>query len=139
VAALHRPVLRYAALLGLPLYAVRTLVPATIDHYWGHIVCGIGATLLIVAAAEGRLTVLGGRMAQGLGRLSYSFYLVHLPLLLLAVSWLPGQPKPLAWALALAAALAVAAMLHWLAELPTQRLGRRLGTLASGRAVRAPV
>jgi len=134
--ALWRPKLRHAALAGLLLYAVRAWVPAMIDHYGGHLVCGLGAALLVVAAAEGRLQLLQGRVAQLLGRLSYGFYLVHLPLLLLAVSWLPRWPLPLAWAVALVAALAVAFVLHRTVERPSQRLGRRVAArLARGGAV----
>ena len=129
-AALWRPRLGHAALAGLLLYAVRAWVPAMIDHYWGHILCGLGAALLILAAADGRLPILQGRVVQALGRLSYAFYLVHLPLLLLAVSWLPSLP--LAWAVALGAALAAAAVLHRTVELPSQRLGRRLAERFGG-------
>ena len=118
--------LRQSVLAGLLLYAVRTWEPALIDQYWGHLLCGLGAALLVAAAAEGRLPLLQRRLPQLLGRLSYGFYLVHLPILLLLVSWMPAAPLLRPAALALVLALAVAALLRRLVELPSLRLGRRL-------------
>ncbi len=98
----------------------------------GDLGFGVGGALLIVLALEtGRLaTALRRRPLPWLGRISYSLYLVHLPVFLASIYGVgPGlQPH---WRPALLPALpALALIAAWLfyrmVEIPAQRLGRRL-------------
>ena len=86
----------------------------------------IGAAVLVVLAIEshGLRRLLERRVPQWLGRVSYSLYLVHLPLLLAAVPLLTGL-VPL-WAEAvviMALSLVGAVVMHALVEAPAIRLG----------------
>ena len=93
---------------------------------------GVGALLLVALSFSDRRAgaALATRLPLWLGRISYSLYLVHLPILLATVHLLGGR-LPLIAELALAAALslAVAEMLHRAVERPSIWLGRRLASL----------
>ncbi len=98
----------------------------------GDLGFGLGGALLIVLALEsGRLaTALRRRPLPWLGRISYSLYLVHVPVFLAGIYGLgPGlQPR---WQPALlpvlpALALIAACLFYRLVEIPAQHVGRRL-------------
>jgi peptidoglycan/LPS O-acetylase OafA/YrhL len=64
---------------------------------------------------------------QWLGRVSYSLYLTHVPVLLALTGWLRGAvPDPLICVTALVASLAVAHLFHWLVERPAEYFGKYL-------------
>jgi peptidoglycan/LPS O-acetylase OafA/YrhL len=99
---------------------------------WLHSDVGyvIGSLLLIVMArGDGRLArSLARPVPRFLGRVSYSLYLVHMPVLACAAhlgsGWLPPW---VALGLGGLASFAVAALFHAAVELPSQRLSRRIG------------
>lgn len=90
-----------------------------------------GATLVVGAAAAGRFDrVLLRREAVWLGRVSYSLYLVHLPVILALVHVFYNRiPLPFILAAAIPAALLVAEMANRFVEQPAQRLGKKAGIL----------
>jgi peptidoglycan/LPS O-acetylase OafA/YrhL len=111
------------------LLSFRWLAPA--DGLVCDLVNGAGAALLIAL-------VLGSRRVQAalragpwpwLGAISYSLYLVHVPVLLTALHLAPaGAPV---------ASLLVAAVLHRLVERPSIGLGRRAASWVEARTRRA--
>ena len=70
--------------------------------------------------------VLGSRLLQGIGHISYSLYLVHLPVLVLTTVWLTALPVGARVLLAPPLAIAFAFAFCRLVEEPCMRLGRRL-------------
>ncbi|HEY4251074.1 MAG TPA: acyltransferase [Roseomonas sp.] len=95
-------------------------------HDYGVI---IAAVLLILLAQR------QGRFAEGLrhpglvwlGRVSFSLYLVHLPLMLAMTHLLRDSPSPLpGTAIAVALAFPAAALMHRWVEQPAHRLARRI-------------
>ena len=130
---------RGAAVLVLVVgYAIATMINPADVH--GVATASIAATLpgfvLIVAAwaradVEGRRSrFLGSSFAQIWGQRSYSFYLLHQPMLLLVfvgVSGSASRQRPHEVAIALLAALAAAALLHDRLERPAERALRRIG------------
>jgi peptidoglycan/LPS O-acetylase OafA/YrhL len=92
----------------------------------------IGATLLVlVFLLCGSAKKLGDtRVAQWLGRVSFSLYLVHLPIILAGVTLLRSVSLPLALAVSAAAAFGAAELFYRFVERPAQRL-----SVAAGRAV----
>ena len=68
--------------------------------------------------------------AQWLGRVSFSLYLVHLPIILAAVTLLRSVSLPLALAVSVAASLVAAELFYRYVEQPAHRL-----STAAGRAV----
>ena len=91
-----------------------------------------GATGLLLLALCSRTAdrLLNDSIPQWLGRVSYSLYLVHLPILLCAINALHGiLGYPAIAALALTASFAAAALLWRFVELPAIDLSRRVGRL----------
>ncbi|HTR17119.1 MAG TPA: acyltransferase [Acetobacteraceae bacterium] len=124
----------------------------TIANHWTRmhiaqeVMVGIGASILIIAAlAPGQIErVLSARPLRWLGEISYSLYLVHLPLLLGGVILLHGV-VPL-WAILVSVpplALPLGWAFHRLVAAPSAQLGHRIGRRLSTRqaklAVGAPV
>ncbi len=98
------------------------------------------AVVLVSALAETWFTrMLERRHVQWLGRVSYSFYLLHVPCLYVVIEMLWGRvPAAVVFAVALALTLVLAAVFFRLVELPSMALGRSLARrLAEGRAARA--
>ncbi|MXP63206.1 acyltransferase [Roseomonas sp. M0104] len=113
--------------------AVVVVVMAMAAHDYGVIA---GSVLLILLALR------GGRFARSLrrrsllwlGKVSFSLYLVHLPVLLLLTHLLHGQTAPAVVAMmATVMALPAAAAMHGLVERPAHRLARRLPPPRSAR------
>jgi peptidoglycan/LPS O-acetylase OafA/YrhL len=96
----------------------------------------MGSALLILLAAQpGRFRdALRRRAATALGRLSFSLYLVHVPVLL--ATWHLSHDLLPAWAtvaLGIALALVGAAAFRFCAEDPARRVAQRLGVLIRTR------
>jgi peptidoglycan/LPS O-acetylase OafA/YrhL len=92
----------------------------------------VGATLIVLLFIScGSAKRLGDTAAaQWLGRVSFSLYLVHLPIILAAVTLLRSVSLPLALAVSVAASLVAAELFYRYVEQPAQRL-----STAAGRAV----
>jgi peptidoglycan/LPS O-acetylase OafA/YrhL len=129
----------------LPATVVLLAGLALVGPFWSRDVMldmlplGVGSLLLIAAALmEGavRRALLSGP-AQWLGRVSYSLYLIHLPIMLAVVRLMHGR-APLLVLVTAGAGLALIASVWFqrAIEAPCQRLGRRL-TARSGEFSRA--
>jgi peptidoglycan/LPS O-acetylase OafA/YrhL len=103
---------------------------------------GSAALLLVAASVYGKLTTwLSGARLQGLGRISYSLYLVHVPtfsVILALRTRLPmGESEPVGWVLcflAIGSALAAARVFYALVEGPAMRLSHKLSLAPARRA-----
>ena len=105
---------------------------------WGF--AGIGAALIIIVAMGWpRLRgLLERRVSQWLGRVSYSLYLVHVPLIAtLAYLW-GSEHWALVTVVGLPASLLLAGLFHRVVEAPAHRLARFVGGALS-RRVRSAV
>jgi peptidoglycan/LPS O-acetylase OafA/YrhL len=88
-----------------------------------------GAAVLIILAVEnaGFRGFLDHRIPQWLGRISYSTYLIHLPLMLAAAPLLLGwMPPAVATAVLFGLSLAAGTLMHAVVEAPAINLGHRL-------------
>lgn len=95
----------------------------------------IGAAMVVVFALDipSIASILNRAVLQWLGRISYSVYLIHVPILVVMVHAFIGR-VPL-WLIILAAivlALGTATLLHRFVEVPAMKLGKRVA--AGGRA-----
>ena len=92
----------------------------------------VGAVLIVlVFLLCGSAKKLGdSAAAQWLGRVSFSLYLVHLPIILAGVTLLRSVSLPLALAVSVAVSFGAAELFHRYVERPAHRL-----SLAAGRAV----
>jgi peptidoglycan/LPS O-acetylase OafA/YrhL len=92
---------------------------------WGF---GVSAAAFIVMAIGNRSIagLLETPLLLFLGRISYSLYLVHVPILATALYLLHRQGKLIAVVVALAAVFAGAYLFNSFIEVPCQRLGRQL-------------
>jgi len=101
------------------------------DSSIGHVVVGLGACGLIATALwePSAKAILCRKVPQWLGQVSYSLYLIHVPVLLLVV-YTVGRvlPPALAVALAFPAVVLLASVTSRYIEQPCQQLGRRLAT-----------
>jgi peptidoglycan/LPS O-acetylase OafA/YrhL len=89
----------------------------------------LGAAIVIVLALEvPTLTAfLNNPIPQWLGRISYSIYLIHLPIMLVLIPVLIGRvPLGFVVAAVMAASLAAATLMHILVEAPAIRLGQQV-------------
>ncbi|MDN4645519.1 acyltransferase family protein [Arthrobacter sp. PsM3] len=91
-----------------------------------------GATLIVLLFVSCRSAKRLGdtAIAQWLGRVSFSLYLVHLPIILAGVTLLRSVSLPLALAVSVAAAFVIAELFYRYVEQPAHRL-----SMAVGRAV----
>lgn len=105
---------------------------------WG--LAGAGAAGLIVVAIGSPLAkrMLSARLPLWLGRVSFSLYLVHVPVLA-SVAFVIGDANwPLVAAIAIPASFAVAWLFHVAVETPAHRLARRAGNRVASRHDRVP-
>lgn len=100
---------------------------------WG--LAAVGATLVIIVAVGWPKvrSLLERRAAQWLGRVSYSLYLVHAPLIgTLAFLW-GSENWALVAAVALPGSLLLAGLFHRVVEAPSHQLSRLVGRAVSRR------
>ena len=92
----------------------------------------IGVAMLVVLSLEvpSISAMLNRAVLQWLGRISYSIYLMHTPILMVMFHTLSGR-APL-WIIVLsgiATTLATATLMHRLIEVPAMKIGRRFGRI----------
>ncbi|WCI09610.1 acyltransferase [Arthrobacter sp. OVS8] len=92
----------------------------------------VGATLIVLlfVSWDPAKRIGDAAPAQWLGRVSFSLYLVHLPIILAAVTLLRSVSLPLALAVSVAASFVAAELFYRYVEQPAHRL-----SMAAGRAV----
>ena len=104
----------------------------------GDLCCGAAAGVLLTFALRRNGTparLLRLRPVHFLGRISYSLYLVHLPVLMALCAVLPQRiPFPWVFPLFLAVSLLAATLLHRLVEVPSIALSRQAGKWVSSAA-----
>ena len=95
------------------------------------------ALLILLARRPGPLLAwLRWRVPRWLGKVSFSLYLVHLPVLAAVVHLLHGRaPLPVVVGFGMVLALPAAALLHRAAEQPAHRLARRVAARGRRRPV----
>ena len=100
----------------------------------------VGATLIVLLFVSCRSAKRLGdtAAAQWLGRVSFSLYLVHLPIILAGVTLLRSVSLPLALAVSVAAAFVIAELFYRYVEQPAHRLSMAVGS-AVGRRSRSGV
>jgi peptidoglycan/LPS O-acetylase OafA/YrhL len=112
-----------AALYGAPHYL-------SLGFPAGGYMSALGAALLIAGATSSPAAKRGLSLApmRFLGEVSYSFYLVHLPVLVFVTSWLlpATHSGPVCILLALVATLLVATAFRYGIEIPAMRRGQRV-------------
>ena len=98
----------------------------------------VGATLIVLLFVScGSAKRLGDTaVAQWLGRVSFSLYLVHLPIILAGVTLLRSVSLPLALAVSVVASFVVAELFYRYVEQPAHRLSMAVGR-AVGRRTRS--
>ncbi|MDD1475455.1 acyltransferase family protein [Arthrobacter sp. H16F315] len=97
----------------------------------------VGAALIVLLFVScGAAKRLGdSAAAQWLGRVSFSLYLVHLPIILAGVTLFRSESLPLALAVSVAASFAAAELFYRYVEQPAHRLSMAVGR-AVGRRIR---
>jgi peptidoglycan/LPS O-acetylase OafA/YrhL len=98
-------------------------LPADGDLAFG---AGAGLLILLVLEAPGFARVLRLPPLPWLGRVSYSLYLIHLPVFLAVIYGLPGVPAGLLVALLVPLSLLAAWLFYRAVEAPAQAFGRLL-------------
>lgn len=100
----------------------------------------VGATLIVLLFVSCRSAKRLGdtAAAQWLGRVSFSVYLVHLPVILAGATLLRSVSLPLALAVSVAAAFVIAELFYRYVEQPSHRLSMAVGR-AVGRRSRSGV
>jgi peptidoglycan/LPS O-acetylase OafA/YrhL len=123
-------------------WLARPLVPAASTGsavLWG--LSGLGAAGLIAVAMLSPLSrrLLESRVPRWLGRISFSLYLVHIPVLAAAAFLIGDDRWWLVSAVALPASFAIAVLFHAAVERPAHALARRVGNRARSQRDRSPV
>lgn len=98
----------------------------------------VGAVLIVLLfVSSGSAKRLGDTaLAQWLGRISFSLYLVHLPIILAGVALLRSVSLPLALAVSVAASFVIAELFYRYVEQPAHRLSMAVGRAVGRRARR---
>jgi peptidoglycan/LPS O-acetylase OafA/YrhL len=123
-------------------WLLRPLVPAGSTGsavLWG--LAGLGAAGLIIVALLSPLArwALETAVPRWLGRMSFSLYLVHIPVLAAAAFLIGDDRWWLVSAVALPATFAIAVLFHAAVERPAHVLARRVGDRARSQPGRSPV
>ena len=130
-----------ACVLLISSWLARPLTAGTVaaDLLWA--LAAAGAALLVILAVvwPPAQSALGTRPMQWLGRVSFSLYLVHAPILATLCYLLGAEQWWLACLVGVPLSLAVAAAFHALVERQSQNLARRAGTIGAALADRAAV
>lgn len=116
-----------AALLVLAIvcYAGHTQITWSLPFLPGDATSLLLALAVFVAAAANGEALFMARIPQWLGRISYSLYLVHVPILVLYTRLLHNYlPIWVIWLLVIGTSLALAHVLFLLIEAPFQQFGR---------------
>lgn len=94
----------------------------------------VGAALLVFVAAFSPWAVgfLESRPIQWLGRISFSLYLVHVPIILFSSFAVGGNGWAAVVLLGLPLTLAIAQLFYWLIEGPAHRFSRMAGEMVAG-------
>lgn len=129
-----------AGALLIASWLARPFVPAGSplrEALWG--LAGVGAVLIVgLAAVWGAMRpVLDHPVSQWLGRVSFSLYLVHVPILATLVFLLGAERWWLAILIAIPVSLLVAAVFQRWVEAPSHRLARAAGGLLAPRRARS--
>ena len=109
-------------------YAVFTTAPG-LGSVRGDVFYDLAAALVIVLAVEspGLRTLLDTPVPQFLGRISYSLYLVHLPLMMVLVPMLLGRvPFAVLVVVIMAVSISAGTLIHAVVEVPAIWLGHHL-------------
>ena len=95
----------------------------------------LGATILVLVAAlwAPAVRLLGSRFVQWLGVISFSLYLVHVPIALAAIHLLGADNRKWAMAATVVVAVLVAVLFAKFVEKPSHLLSKRVGALVSTR------
>ena len=104
-------------------------IPYSFTNYLSDLLYALGSVTVLVLALEAPAfkAILQTIILRWLGRISYSLYLVHLPIVYLVYNRLNGYEPPAAVCIAaLAASLLTATAVNRWIEAPAHRLGRRL-------------
>ncbi len=122
-------------------WLVRDLAPAG-SHasaaLWGLAGAGAAGLILVAIGSPFAGRMLTARLPLWLGRISFSLYLVHVPVLA-SVAFLIGDDRW--WLVALIAfpaSFAIASLFHAVVETPAHRLARRVGSRVASRAEQIP-
>lgn len=101
-----------------------------ISIYLQHLLETIGAFLVVGCAASNHINIVNQQFAKFMGRVSYSIYLIHLPVLIIAAATLyklgltPGIMLMSLLLTVPALSIMLAAVLHKYVEAPGQELGK---------------
>jgi len=130
-----------ASILLIASWLARPLTAGTVvaDVLWA--LAGAGAALLVVLAIvwRGAHRMLETRAMQWLGKVSFSLYLVHAPILASLCYLLGARQWWLACLVGIPLSLVVAALFHVLVERQAQDLARQVGGIGAALAERAHV
>lgn len=124
--------------LGLLLLIAKWISP--LPQAANYLLSGLGALILIFCAVGVPAVARGlnGRVSQFLGRISYSLYLFHFPIIAALVHGLPeGAPLWLVGALAVPLAMGLAALSTRWIEAPCIDMGRHLARALTAKAATA--
>lgn len=131
-------------LLGLALLIPSVFIPSllTIEHGWTYINLGwlVGATLLVFVAfgSPAASTVLESRVFAWLGKISFSLYLVHVPILLGLAFLGGGRNWGLVGLIGIPASLLGGWIFYLVVERPSHRFSLWLGRLARRTSANEP-
>lgn len=123
----------FSAMFLMPNSSGAWFLPAR-NAGWGRVVTGLGACgFLVLCYADNKVqSFLLSKFTLWLGRISYSLYLLHLPILLAIAHIAYGRlPLPLILILAAMCALAAADLSQRCIERPAQQLGKSLAIYIS--------
>ncbi|AFY74974.1 putative acyltransferase [Synechococcus sp. PCC 7502] len=119
----------YFLILGLYLYGSRYFL-SYVNDYGQHIISAIGSCLLILISIStykvSRFLLLSP--LQFMGKISYSFYLIHLPVMIFVSSFVYPLTKSvlLCWMVSLIISIITAYLLGIMVEIPSQKLAKKL-------------